>query len=54
MFFDCNLCNFSINQDPPEVNANAAETLSTIARNASSALAIKLSSPRSVVQCSIV
>ncbi|KAK7261918.1 hypothetical protein RIF29_28242 [Crotalaria pallida] len=31
---------------PPEVHANAAETLCTITRNASSTLAIKLSSPR--------
>ncbi|KAI9077081.1 hypothetical protein K1719_040903 [Acacia pycnantha] len=35
---------------PPEVHANAAETLCTIARNASSALAIKLSSPSFVAR----
>ena len=36
-------------QSPPEVHANAAETLCTITRNSSSALAIKLSSPRFVL-----
>ena len=35
-------------QSAPEVHANVAETLCTITRNASSALAIKLSSPRFV------
>lgn len=49
-FFPCELSyNFLLpylNQCPAEVNANAAETLCTITRNASSTLAIKLSSPR--------
>ncbi|KAK4255092.1 hypothetical protein QN277_008135 [Acacia crassicarpa] len=35
---------------PPEVHANAAETLCTITRNSSSALAIKLSSPSFVAR----
>ncbi|KAI4334391.1 hypothetical protein L6164_019090 [Bauhinia variegata] len=35
---------------PPEVHANAAETLCTITRNASSTLAIKLSSPSFVAR----
>ncbi|XP_061376646.1 uncharacterized protein LOC133318639 isoform X1 [Gastrolobium bilobum] len=35
---------------PPEVHANAAETLCTITRNASSTLAIKLSSPSYVAK----
>ncbi|XP_054815889.1 uncharacterized protein LOC129315834 isoform X2 [Prosopis cineraria] len=35
---------------PPEVHANAAETLCTITQNASSALAIKLSSPSFVAR----
>ncbi|KAJ1425956.1 SIT4 phosphatase-associated protein family [Sesbania bispinosa] len=35
---------------PPEVHANAAETLCTITRNASSTLAIKLSSPSFVAK----
>lgn len=35
-------------QCPPEVHANAAETLCTVTRNAPSALANKLSSQRSV------
>ena len=39
----------SLKQCPPEVHANAAETLCAITRNASSALAAKLSSPRLVV-----
>lgn len=37
---------FSMDQSPPEVHANAAETLCAITRNAPSALATKLSSPR--------
>lgn len=37
---------FIINQSPPEVHANAAETLCTISRNPTSALAVKISSPR--------
>jgi len=40
-----------VNQNPPEVNANAAETLCAITRNAPSALATKLSSPRFVGFC---
>ena len=49
------LCNdlsniwFYLDQSTPEVHANAAETLCAITRNASSALAIKLSSPRFVL-----
>ena len=39
----------SLKQCPPEVHANAAETLCAITRNASSALAAKLSRPRLVV-----
>uniref|UniRef100_M4DQ73 SIT4 phosphatase-associated family protein n=1 Tax=Brassica campestris TaxID=3711 RepID=M4DQ73_BRACM len=39
----CNLSN--LNQSPPEVQANAAETLCAISRNAPSALATQLSSP---------
>ncbi|KAG4968478.1 hypothetical protein JHK87_034129 [Glycine soja] len=37
-------------QSPPEVHANAAETLCTITRNPSSTLAIKLSSPSFVAK----
>ena len=37
---------FSFIQSPPEVHANAAETLCTVTRNAPSPLATKLSSPR--------
>eukprot|EP00256_Glycine_max_P066379 XP_025980974.1 serine/threonine-protein phosphatase 6 regulatory subunit 3-B isoform X2 [Glycine max] len=37
-------------QSPPEVHANAAETLCTITRNPSSSLAIKLSSPSFVAK----
>ncbi|CAL5426526.1 unnamed protein product [Camellia sinensis] len=39
-----------IEQSPPEVHANAAETLSAITRNASSTLAAKLSSPSFVAR----
>jgi serine/threonine-protein phosphatase 6 regulatory subunit 3 len=35
-------------QDPPEVHANAAEILSAVTRCAPPALAVKISSPRSV------
>ena len=40
-------CN--LNQTPPEVQANAAETLCAITRNAPSTLATKLSSPGFVI-----
>ncbi|KAL2593674.1 hypothetical protein AAZV13_12G143100 [Glycine max] len=40
----------SIMESPPEVHANAAETLCTITRNPSSTLAIKLSSPSFVAK----
>ena len=51
-FTSCNNscdCFLQIEQSPPEVHANAAETLCAITRNASSTLAVKLSSPRFVV-----
>lgn len=40
------LTDISFTQSPPEVHANAAETLCTVTRNAPSPLAAKLSSPR--------
>lgn len=42
---------FYVLQNPPEVHANAAETLCAITRNAPSPLATKLSSPGSVQLC---
>lgn len=46
MFWKMQLTDFSFIQSPPEVHANAAETLCTVTRNAPSPLAAKLSSPR--------
>ena len=43
-----------MDQSPPEVHANAAETLCAITRNAPSALATKLSSPRFEASCVLV
>jgi len=40
---------YNLNQSPPEVQANAAETLCAISRNAPSALATQLSSPGFVI-----
>ncbi|KAL2332035.1 hypothetical protein Fmac_019616 [Flemingia macrophylla] len=44
------LASFYLFASPPEVHANAAETLCTITRNPSSTLAIKLSSPSFVAK----